>query len=199
MTRTLPRFILPIQAVLLIIELGSRYDTLIRQCALAVTDVVGTAFLFIVARRFVKSGQPLPWVVSWLAVTGIWFDAAGNFAKLYGTIVWWDKLAHFVGTAALAGGLWLAVRAYQQRLGGRWTAAFLGLIAVSFSILLSVLYEISEYLGDLVFSTRRVTDLFDTSDDLLWNLLAAVIVVILFTWYYARRANIDPPRSSPVQ
>ncbi len=199
MIRLLPRPILPLQVVLLFIELGTRYDSLIRQGALALTNILGTALLVLVARRFARSGQPLPWVVSWLAVAGIWFDAAGNFAGLYGAIVWWDKLAHVVGTAAVAGGLWLVIRAYAQRRGGQWGDAFLGLTAVSLTVLLSVVYEITEYLGDLVVATRRVTDLFDTADDLLWNLMAAVVVIVLFSWRYRQRTGIDQDPSSPVQ
>lgn len=199
MIRSLPRLIFPVQVVLLLIELGTRYDSMVRQGALALTNIGGTALLFIVARRFARAGQPLPGVVSWAAVAGIWFDAAGNFAGLYGTIVWWDQLAHFAGTAAVAGGVWLVLRTMMTRRGWPLTAASHGLLTISVTVLLSVIYEITEYLGDLLFATRRVTNLYDTADDLLWNLLAAVVVTLLFARYYRRRAAIDQGSPPPVQ
>lgn len=187
MNRSIIRLLLLLQGVLLLIELFVSYDTTIRQVALAATNVLGTALIIWVNSRFARSGQSLPALVSWLGVTGIWFDAAGNFAHFYSTFPWWDKLAHFVGTAAVAGAVWVTLRLSLRRAGLAGSAGLVGLSAVGVATLLSVVYEITEYLGDLIVSTHRVTDLYDTADDLLWNCLAAALTVTLFTrWYRAR-------------
>lgn len=179
--------ILAVQCLLLGIELLTRYDTLIRQLALASTNILATAMLVIILRRFQQAGRLVPPAAAWLAVAGVWFDAAGNFANLYASIVWWDKLAHLVGTAALATGLWLVLEAVCDRRSIRLTAFQFGLSVLGFAMLLAVLYEISEYLGDLVVATHRVTDFYDTADDLLWDLLAALAVICLMPKF--RRRN----------
>lgn len=65
----------------------------------------------------------------------------------------------------------------------------LGVYAISITTTLSALYEISEYIGDAVYPTNRVTGLFDTSDDLLWNFLAAVLVVWFGLWLRRRKKS----------
>lgn len=176
MVQPLPKSILALQVGLLAIELFARYDTLIRQLALALTNVLGTLLLYFVAVRFQRAGSRLPVAVSCLAAAGIWFDAAGNFLNLYSRVVWWDKLAHAAGTAALAAGLWVTLRLLFERRGVVLPLPHLRLYVLSLTVLLAVLYEISEYLGDLLVATRRVTDLYDTADDLLYNVVAAVAV-----------------------
>lgn len=183
----LPRGVLPLQLVLLAIELFWRYDTLPRQLALGLSNVAGIVILSLVARRLRLSGSRLPAAVSWLVVAAIWFDAAGNFVHFYARFSWWDQLAHAVATAAVTSGLWLTLRQSFNRQGVHLPGRHLELYAVSLAILLTVVYEISEYLGDLLFGTNRVTVLYDTADDLLWNTLAALAIVWLFRrWYGAR-------------
>ncbi|MBI3115676.1 MAG: hypothetical protein HYZ09_04275 [Candidatus Kerfeldbacteria bacterium] len=181
---------LPLQAVLLGIELIARYDTLERQIALAVTNVVGTGLLIFIGSRFIRAGSRLPAAVSWLAVAAIWFDAAGNFAHLYANIAWWDKLAHVVGTAAVAGAVWLSFKLFLENRRLSLPAFHHWLYAVSVAMLLAGLYEVSEYVGDWLFDTVRVTDLYDTADDLLWNFLAAAGAA----WYFAARFQKPFPK-----
>ncbi len=166
-------------AVLFAIELLTRYDTWIRQVALSVTNLVAFAALIVFGRQLAKRNTAMPWSVAWWVAIGVWFDAAGNFAHLYARFPWWDKLAHAVGSAALAFALVVLLQALQRQ-GRLHAGKFLfGVFAVSLTTLLSAMYEISEYLGDQWFATHRVTDLFDTADDLLWNLLATVVAVVI--------------------
>lgn len=175
--RALPRFLLVLQLILLGVEVFTRYDTAVRQAALAVSNVAGVLILGLVATRLKRWGSHLPPAVAWLVAAAIWFDASGNFVHFYARFTWWDQLAHAVGSAAIAAALWLTLRAALAHRGVRLPDGHVFLYAVSAATLLAVSYEISEYLGDLLFNTHRVTNLYDTADDLLWNLLAAWLAV----------------------
>lgn len=170
--------------LLLIAELVFPYDVIARRLALASTNVFGIAmlswFLFGTDVRNDQSG--LQWVVAWSVTLGIAFDAFGNFFLLYGRFPWWDKVAHGVGSAAAGLALFLFVhylRTHGNRVFGDGVAAFL---AVGTATTLSVVYEVVEYLGDLAFNTHRVTDPFDTADDLLWDVLAIAFVTLFALW-----------------
>lgn len=178
-TALLPGYI--ILVILGVIELTTPYDVFNRRIALCATDLAAIVLLFLLQRALVRHGYRLPLLVQWSAIAGVGFDAAGNFLRLYGSIVWWDKLAHAVGSAAVALALYALVREFRSvvpfAVSRWWTSLFvLGTTSV-----LAMLYEISEYLGDLAFQTHRVTDLYDTADDLLWNLVGTFLVVcVLF-------------------
>lgn len=180
--------------VLFVLELALRYDTWIRQIALAITDVAAIILLVVFRRQLAGRGARLPWLVVWSATLGVWFDAAGNFAHLYANVEWWDKLAHAVGAAAVALAILTLLQVLQERGRMQMGRLLLGIFAVSIATTLSVLYEISEYIGDTVYPTNRVTGLFDTSDDLLWNFLAAVLVVWLGVWSHRGQKNTPQGR-----
>lgn len=166
-------------AILLVLELTLQYDSLERQIALSLTNVVGV-LLFIGTYRFArKRGIDLPEWLWLLVVAGIWFDAAGNFAHLYARILWWDKLVHVFGPAMIGGIMAYLVKGLYQRgliVVSRWWHVF---IVVSGAMFITVLYEMSEYLGDILFNTHRITDLYDTVDDLWWGLLPITLIAIV--------------------
>lgn len=176
--------------ILLGIELGASYDTASRQIALAVTDGAVVAFLFIIRRSFSEREQALLTMIAIAAALGVWFDALGNFAHLYGKILWWDRVAHGFGAAAatvMAAGLLLRAEV-RSRL--RMTPGMHMFVAVSIGMLFTVLYEISELIGDELYpALHRITDLHDTADDLRWNLIAAIPAAIIVV-AVARRANL---------
>jgi len=163
-----------------VLEYGLDYDTGTRQWALLSTNLAVIAILLIMdwlSRR--KFHQPLAWAVFWTAALAVWFDAAGNFAKLYGTYLWWDQVAHGVGSAAAAVGFAVWLRQLDRQGFIKLGRLGRGLFAVSLTALGSAIYEINEYIGDTIAETHRVTNLFDTADDMLWNIGAAIVVVVV--------------------
>lgn len=171
-------------AILLLAELVLPYDVLARRLALAFTNVVSAAllawFLFVPAVRKDPSG--LHPAVAWSVALGVAFDAFGNFFLLYGRFAWWDQLAHAVGSAAAALAVFLVVRVLRSSGGRSFGDGVASVLVVGAAMTLATTYEIVEYLGDLAFKTRRVTDLFDTADDLLWDMLAIVLVTLTAMW-----------------
>jgi len=177
--------VLVAQGILLLIELFTHYDSWDRQVALSITNAAGIAAILLLSRYFQQHGSTMPATASIALALGVWFDAAGNFAHLYGRISWWDKLAHGVGSAAVALALWyiFALMVKQGRLA--LSRVWRSVLTISMATTIASLYEISEYLGDLWFRTHRVTDVYDTPDDLLWNTLAVLFIV----WLAGKREN----------
>lgn len=175
--------------VLLALELVLRYDTWVRQIALSLTNLSTLAALWGLSRYMRARSATLPWPVIWFSALGVWFDGMGNFLHYYVGIGWWDKLAHAVGAGALAAGLFVLLAMLQEKgtilLGKKMRLLFV----VSLTMLLAALYEISEYLGDLLFATNRMTTLYDTADDLVWNLAAALVVIVVAEWLHVAAQN----------
>ncbi|PIY96328.1 MAG: hypothetical protein COY66_04240 [Candidatus Kerfeldbacteria bacterium CG_4_10_14_0_8_um_filter_42_10] len=167
-------------AVLMGIELGVNYDILDRRVALSTTAMISGVSFIIIDRVLKRKYQiVLSWYVALSVVIGVWLDAMGNFFYFYSRYGWWDDFTHFVGSLSVAITL-LYIFFHLNKKGfiklGRFN---LNLFVVSVTMLLVSFYEISEYLGDLLFSTRRIGERFDTASDLTSNLLGALAVVLV--------------------
>lgn len=166
--------------VLGVVEVLTPYDTLPRRLALLSTNLAALIGVLILQKKLEKHGHHLPHAVLWSLFSAVLFDAVGNFARLYTVISWWDELAHLVGSGAVATSLLTLLHEFRHvtPFGGHrgWTFLFvLGMTSA-----LGVLYEIDEYVGDVLFHTHRATKVFDTADDLLWNLIGTVLVILFF-------------------
>lgn len=178
-------------AVLFVLELALRYDTLERQIALSLTNVLGV-LLFLLASRYLRRRSIyLPEWLWLLVVAGIWFDAAGNFAHLYAAITWWDKLVHVFGPAMIGGIMAYLFVGLRQRGYLTFSLGWHVVITISAGMFLTVLYELSEYVGDLLFATHRVTDLYDTADDLWWGLLSITVIVLVVSRHAFKKSLTD--------
>lgn len=179
--------------VLLFLEIFLDYDTTTRQLALALTNVESLLIILIIY-WFFKSRHniALPFYVVWSVSLGVWFDAAGNFANLYHSIIWWDNLAHMVGSGAVALALFIIL--YELNKQGKIKLGLfsLSLFSLSITVFASAMYEVSEYLGDVISDSQRVVDKFDTPSDLMWNTIAALAVVLvsgLVVYFRSRNSN----------
>ncbi|MBU1148488.1 hypothetical protein KKI23_00175, partial [Patescibacteria group bacterium] len=117
--------------------------------------------------------------VIWSIVAAVWLDAIGNFAHYYADLAWWDDFTHVIGTMAVTIAIFVSLyylNKFQKIKLGRFA---LPLFSVAVSMLLASFYEVTEYWGDLMFATNRIGEKFDTASDLQWNLLGAVIVVLV--------------------
>lgn len=165
--------------ILIALDLLLRYDTWVRQIALSVTGVFALLALLGLRNYMLRMGSHLPWPVVWFVALGVWFDAMGNFVHFYANIPHWDKLAHFVGTAAVTLGVIVVLRSLAAHGKILLGPKMLSLFAVSLAMTFSALYEISEYVGDSFFATHRVTSRYDTASDLLANLAGAVVLAFV--------------------
>jgi len=177
MKRLLPFVTIGSLVMLLGVELLSRYDTVPRQIALSITNVVAVIIFFWVKAWLKPKKIELPWALLTFAAASVWLDALGNFQHLYARFWWWDRITHVVGLLPITAGMYLVLErlAAADRIKlPHWARA---LFAVSIANLLGAAYEISEWLGDIWFGTHRVTGLFDTPHDLLDNLVGSLLVI----------------------
>lgn len=193
MRRALPILTLASLAALLVVELGTTYDTAQRQTALAVTNVASLVLFLAVRRALRRRGLDLPWSVLVFIAAGVWLDALGNFQHLYARFWWWDRFTHVVGLLPVTWGVLVVLG--QLETGGRIRLHKAGraLFAVGMANLLGALYEISEWLGDVWFGTERVRGTFDTAHDLANNLLGSLLAVLVV---WASGALTEKPTSA---
>lgn len=166
--------------VLVIIEYAWNFDTFQRRVALSITGIIGGLIYLWLWAVACKQDINFPGIVSLLVAASVWFDGAANFWHLFGRYLWWDKMAHFTGSFAPIAAIFTYLYQLNQQGKIKLPGWSVSLYSISLVSLLSVLYEISEYIGDVMFHTNRVTDLFDAADDLMYNVSGALFVVLVF-------------------
>ncbi len=183
------------QLILLAYELVAHYDTTGRQVALAITNVASVT-LYLLSQRFLRRryGVSIHWITLLIIAVSVWLDAIGNFQHFYARYWWWDRLTHIIGGLAVTVGLYVVSVALWQagRLRVSWRV--LNLYAFSVAQVLGALYEVSEWIGDDLFSTARVQGPFDAPRDLFFNMLGGVIVVLIGTWWHGRHRAVHGNR-----
>lgn len=180
-----------VQGALLLIELLTAYDTLQRQLALSVTNVVTTVAVLGFGLWLRRRGQTPSWLTLGLVSGSIWLDALGNFQHLYAGFWWWDRLTHTVGGMALSAAFidWFLARRAAGMQASWPVATWLGVLVGQ---VLGSIYEISEWLGDLWFKTERVRGPYDTPHDLFQNLIGGVAVWLMVWLIHRRRSKLAP-------
>jgi hypothetical protein len=183
-------FFLGTLVVLLFLELGIDYDTLDRRIALAITNLFsGIGFLAIYFFLKRKYQIILPWFIALAVALGVWLDAAGNFAYFYTNLSWWDDLAHFGGTLALAITIFTILHRLNQKGIMQLKPFSLGLFSISLTMLLASFYEITELWGDYLFEMERIGARWDTASDLQWDFIAALVVTLVGSKICTPKAN----------
>ncbi len=174
--------------ILLGIELLTSYDTGPRQLALSLTNLAAIVVMLWLGRLFDRASAGLYALLAVAVALGVWFDALGNFVHFYGRFLWWDKLAHGFGTAAVSVGFAALLARLESRGALHLKPGLHVLFAVALGMLAASVYEVSELIGDQLFHLERIIDLYDTADDLMWNLIASIPAAALTVWV-ARRGS----------
>lgn len=170
-----------------IITLNTQYTWL----GLCVTALVSFALLEWTNARYVRlKGEPLPWFMWLVVVAALSLDASGDFFFLYARHTWWDQFVHFGVSATITYLMFISVGAFwidhlQFALlfkKGRVRLALF--LAAASTISLGTLYEIEEYLEDVMFHTNRSGGSLDTANDLTMNLLGVLFAAVLISLIY---------------
>lgn len=124
--------------------------------------------------HYQKRQLHFPWWVIVPVILAVYFDALGDIAEFYNNFLWWDQVAHAMGSIAIA--CWVGAIVLPVWKVDRLSSKYRFLFLMSFSVFLGVVYEMAEYFEDLISSSRRLGDGFDTVNDLLWDTFGAVLV-----------------------
>ncbi|MCC6563884.1 hypothetical protein IT087_03245 [Candidatus Uhrbacteria bacterium] len=134
----------------------------------ALVGIEGSAYLL---RR--KAGVEMPWIVWPIGLGAVLFDVIGDTYHLYERVYWFDQLAHFLGTLVATLFFQIFFRTLQRVKGWNYPPVVNWLLALGMGMTLGVLYEIEEYLEDMIGAANRLGDGEDTANDLLCNFLGA--------------------------
>ena len=113
----------------------------------------------------------------------------GDVKRFYGTYSWYDQAMHLCGGAATAFAGWSLFKDILEPDSLKihhWLAAVLGFGVGVFG---GALYEIEEYSEDVLTSSHRLGDGFDTANDLLLDILGAAIILCIALFIYKRRKH----------
>lgn len=118
----------------------------------------------------------------------------GSAVDFYYRYWWWDMVLH-AGSGFLFGMVgFLAIFLLNQsdRMPQGLRPAFISLFAVTFAVTVGVIWEIFEYIMDLIFPALNMqtteTGVHDTMNDLIVDTIGAVVVAAM-GWAYMRRGR----------
>lgn len=140
---------------------------------------VWAAMEVISAKLKKATGKPLPWYVFAVGLAGISLDALGDVSHWYMKFEWYDQVGHANGGAMTALVFFFIfyrmLEADKIKLGPK----LLGFMALCGGTLLGVMYELEEYIEDIFTGGNRLGSGIDTANDLMWNTIGGLIVVII--------------------
>lgn len=120
------------------------------------------------------------------ATLSIGLHTLGLVMGLYDDTWWWDEMTHFVSSSLV--GMITVLALYLLDIHSlkikvpRWAYPLMILV---FSIFIGVVWEIGEFIGDVLAGTRMQYSLIDTLGDVYVNMLgglAASVVWVLWLW-----------------
>ncbi|MBI2609949.1 hypothetical protein HYW53_02110 [Candidatus Giovannonibacteria bacterium] len=117
-----------------------------------------------------------------LSAAGLWLDALGDIAGLYGQYWFYDQFMHFLGGAIIMAIALTFINRGIALNNLRTPLLFVILAGLAFVGLFGSLYEIEEYLEDRFWHGRqlRLGDGPDTADDLMLDLFGGAAFGTLY-------------------
>jgi hypothetical protein len=154
---------------------------------------VGVTVLLLVAGEFAFSRQGgLSGLTHGIAIVCSYADVLGTDGNLYARIDEYDKVTHFMGTAAITAAAYDVLHALATRRRSTRPAVERLYLAVAIGIAAGIAWEVYEYLGDRVFQTTRTQGRWDTFNDLVSDSLGAFTLGMLL-WWQERTAATPAP------
>lgn len=137
-----------------------------------------------------RKGHHLHWSIWLIVLAGVASDAAGDIFHFYSKYGYWDQIVHFLISVVTSFTLFIVFNAFWIDKfkfsllfsAGRFQLSLF--LAATTTMTLSVLYEIEEYVEDLIFHTHRLGPGTDTANDLLFNLLGVAVIVVYLSLHY---------------
>ncbi len=132
--------------------------------------VIELTAYFLKNPQFLKIALPLSFV-------GIFIDFSGDIFRFYSQFGWYDAFAHFSAVTIVAYLIYLTSKKITAD-----NRIVQSLLILGLSNLFGALYEIEEYLEDLIIRDGkwlRLGDGPDTANDLLFNLLGSLAIVFI--------------------
>lgn len=153
---------------------------------LIITAVIAWTIIECLNYYFIRrTGHGLPGAVMLIAGLALYIDALGDILRFYSTYSWYDQTAHLANSVAVAAVALTILLRKKINFGRMGT----GILSISIATSFGVLYELEEYLEDYFTGSNRLGPGTDTVDDLLWNLIGALIIVVLYFTFKHKEIN----------
>ena len=103
----------------------------------------------------------------------------GTYLHFYGVWYPWDTVVHFYSGIFIALGSDYALRVIMERYNFTVPSWVRAVIVTSFSALLAFLWEVGEFVTDLVTDSNAQVDNYDTMTDMIAGTLSAAVVAVI--------------------
>lgn len=123
------------------------------------------------------------------AFLGLCIDLGGDLFHAYSRYGWYDRVAHFLGSGMAALVLLYVAQAFVGSKQNEWYRKVVPILVFALGVTLGALYEVEEYLEDMLTASHRLGDGVDTADDLLMDMLGAAFVALLYVWHGTAKAR----------
>jgi hypothetical protein len=138
---------------------------------------LGLEFLAHFSRKRYQYNFPI--FVFLIPTFNVLLDAIGDTFYLYSKFLWYDQLMHFLGGAAGAAIIFFILHEIFLRRKINLSAKFIAFVAFLASNFFGILYELEEYFESFFLHNNRLGDRFDTPDDLFFNMVGALIGILI--------------------
>lgn len=170
--------------VLMIVEFASLKQYIAPEPTFTASGLLLQSFVFycffeIVNHLIKKYGKTPPWWVASSMVGLLGMDAIGDYLYWYDSFTYFDAILHFLVPMAGTLGIWAIRRTFQ--LPTNYKTVLFSIVPCIMT--LAAMYEMEEYLEDLITGSHRLGDGFDTANDMLMALLGSLLPVGLYYGY----------------
>lgn len=142
-----------------------------------------------------KKGDFLHWIVWLLALISIGLDVIADIFHLYARFSWWDQTLHSFTSAVICFIVFIVISAFWldtfkfSLLKGHARLRLALFLAATSTMTIAALYEVEEYTEDLIFGTNRLGPGTDTANDLMFNGMGIIIMVIVLWFILYKKPN----------
>jgi hypothetical protein len=141
-------------------------------------QAIGILGLLVIGEvKFADQGG-LSWQTHLIAIGAIFADTLGTAGDMYANHREYDKIVHFCGIAAVTSAVYDCLRALNRR-NGSWPANDRLVAAIAIGVAAGIGWEVYEYVGDNVFASTRIGGVADTTYDLVFDTLGAMVAGVV--------------------
>ena len=134
----------------------------------------------------------LPWEINFLIALSLYLHVAGHISGFYDTFSpLYDKIAHFISAITIAILGFVLVFLLEQFSEQRCTRFMIVYFIVMFTMGLGAIWEIYEFVLDMLFGLQLQHGLEDTMWDLIFDLAGALIIASMANFYLGKITKED--------
>lgn len=118
-----------------------------------------------------------------IIVVTTYADTLGTAGHMYDRFISYDKITHFLGSAAVASAVGDVLIAKSRKGSIDWSPRKMMIVAAGVAIGMGALWEVYEFAGDRLLDTGRDGGRWDTTYDLISDSVGAISAAVLLYWW----------------